>query len=120
MRGTTICAFGQNDKDADITGSGFLGQIGAAAVKGLGYFLVPGRHVSTLVGDIRTFKGETITITGCTVDENTRCIQDYHKHSDAYPYIGQAYYIQFSDTKGKVIVDGKSLTLADCNRNTRR
>ena len=120
VRGTTICAFGQNDKEADITGSGFLGQIGAAAVKGLGYFLVPGRHVSTLVGDIRTYKGETITITGCTVDENTRCIQDYHKHSDAYPYIGQAYYIQFSDTKGKVIVDGKSLTLADCNRNTRR
>lgn len=120
VRGTTIYAFGQDDKDADITGSGFLGSIGAAVVQGMGYFRVPGRHVSTLVGDIRTYKGETITITGCTVDENTRCLQDYHKHNDAYPYIGQAYYIQFSDTKGQVIVDGNSLTLADCNRNTER
>lgn len=120
VRGTTIYAFGQNDKDADITGDGVLGYLGAMAVKALGYFLVPGRHVSTLVGDIRTYKGETITITGCTVDENTRCLQDYHKHNDQYPYIGQAYYIQFSDTKGQVIVDGKSLTLADCNKNTNR
>lgn len=41
-------------------------------------------------------------------------------HSSNAPFIGQAYYIQFMDTMGTVIVDGYTLTLADCNKNTIR
>ena len=86
----------------------------------MGYYLVPGRHVSTLIGDVRTKNGDTITIEGCTADEETVCYPVQHSHSVNAPFIGQAYYVEFMDTKGTVIVDGYTLTLADCNRNTLR
>jgi hypothetical protein len=73
-----------------------------------------------MIGDIRTRDGETITISGCSVDAATRCTAEHQMHNSSYPYIGQAYYIQFDDTKGKVIVDGQELTLADGNKNTKR
>ena len=120
VRGTTINAYGEEDKEAEITGVGTLGQLAAATAQGWGYFLVPGRHVSTLIGDVRTRNGETITITGCSADAKCVCSPKQYKHSSAAPYIGQAYFIKFLDTEGKVIVDGRQLTLANCNRNTER
>ena len=120
VKGTTIHAYGQNDKNAKLKGEGFLGNLAAETADGMGYFLVPGRHVNTLIGDIRTMNGETISITNCTVDNNTKCTQDYHQHSPNTKNIGQAYYIKYYDTEGKVIVDGRTLTLANGNRNTIR
>lgn len=120
VRSTRICAYGQDDKNAKITGVGILGSLAAATAESMGYFLVPGRHVSTLIGDIRTMNGETIKITGCTVDKETVCTPRMFYHSNKARFIGQAYFIDFMDTEGKVIVDGHTLTLADGNRNTIR
>lgn len=120
VRGTTIHAWGQDDQEANITGEGTLGKLAASAVTSMGYYLVPGRHVSTLIGDVRTKNGDTVIIEGCTADEQTICSPVQHKHSEKVPFIGQAYYVQFMDTMGTVIVDGHTLTLADCNRNTIR
>lgn len=120
VRSTRIRAYGQDDKNASITGVGVLGSLAAATAESMGYFLVPGRHVSTLIGDIRTMNGETIKITGCTVDKETVCTPRMFYHSNKARFIGQAYFIDFMDTEGKVIVDGHTLTLADGNRNTIR
>lgn len=120
VRGTTIQAWGQNDQEASITGEGTLGKLAASAATNMGFYLVPGRHVSTLIGDVRTKKGETIVIEGCTADAETICLPVQYMHSSKAPFIGQAYYVQFLDTKGTVIVDGHTLTLADGNRNTVR
>lgn len=120
VRGTTIHAYGEPDKEADMTSDGLVGMGAIAAAKGLGFYKVPGRHVSTMIGDIRTHNGETITITNCTVDAATKCTAEEYHHNSLVPYIGQAYYIQFGDTKGTVLVDGYSLTLADGNKNTNR
>lgn len=118
VNGTTINAFGQDDKDAKIQGSGILGYLAAGALQGLGYYLVPGRHVSTLIGNIRATG--TVTLTGCTVDANTQCTKRHDKHNSTYHFIGQAYIVKFLDSEGSVTVDGNKLTLADCNRNTKR
>ena len=120
VRRTKIHAYGQDDKNASITGVGILGSLAAATAESMGYFLVPGRHVSTLIGDIRTMNGETVKITGCTVDKETVCTPRMFYHSNKARFIGQAYFIDFMDTEGKVIVDGHTLTLADGNRNTTR
>lgn len=116
-----IHAYGQDDADASIKGSGILGYIVVLAVKGYGYFLVPGRHVSTFIGDIRTSDGEgdIITISNCNV-VNTNCTQRYDKHNNTYTSIGQAYYVFMMDTEGSVSIDGNKLTLANCNKNTQR
>lgn len=113
VNGTTIYAFGQDDKMATVDGN-FLAKLGIAA---LGYYKVPGRHVSTLIGNIRATG--TVTLTGCTVDANTKCTKRHDKHNSTYPYIGQAYIVKFVDSEGSVTVDGKKLTLADCNKNTK-
>jgi hypothetical protein len=120
VRRTTIRAWGQDDKEAEIKGEGILGSLAASTADRLGYFLVPGRHVSPLIGDVRTYRGETVRITGCTADDATTCYPRLYQHSTNAPDIGQAYYIKFMDTEGTVIVDGHTLTLADGNRNTQR
>jgi hypothetical protein len=120
VRGTKIHAYGQDDKDATITGEGLLGSLAASTASSMGYFLVPGRHVSTLIGDIRTMDGETVKITGCTADAATTCTPRKYSHSNKAANIGQAYFIDYLDTEGKVIVDGHTLTLANGNRNTVR
>lgn len=120
VRGCTIHAFGNNDKEADMASDGFWGKAAIAAAKGMGFYIVPGRHVSTLIGDIRTHNGEKITISNCTVDAATKCTAEQHQHNSSFPYIGQAYYIQFDDTIGEVTVNGTKLTLADGNKNTKR
>jgi len=125
---TIIHAFGQNDKEATIIGN-TLAQMGISV---LGYYLVPGRHVSTMIGNIRA-TGE-ITLTNCKVDSNSKCtnrwdIHQWRKRTGSswgrptytyypYDYIGQAYYVEFLDTKGSVTVDGTSLTLGDCKDGT--
>ena len=114
VNATTIYAFGQDDKMATIDGS-------SAAKFGiglLGYYKVPGRHVSTMIGNIRATG--TVTLTGCSVDANTKCTNRHDKHNNTYSYIGQAYIVKFLDSEGTVTVDGTKLTLADCNKNTTR
>lgn len=113
VNGTTIYALGQDDKMATTSGS-LLARLGIAA---LGYYKVPGRHVSTLIGNIRATG--TVTLTGCTVDAKTECTKRHDKHNSTYNYIGQAYIVKFVDSEGSVTVDGKKLTLADCNKNTK-
>ena len=115
---TTIHAFGQDDKSAKIQGDGFLGSMAALTLQGFGYYLVPGRHVSTMIGNIRATG--TVTLTGCSVDANTKCTNRHDKHNNTYNYIGQAYIVKFLDSEGSVTVDGTKLTLADCNKNTTR
>ena len=112
VNATTIYAFGQDDKMATIDGS-TLAKLGIAA---LGYYKVPGRHVSTMIGNIRATG--TVTLTGCSVDANTKCTNRHDKHNNTYNFIGQAYIVKFVDSEGSVTVDGTKLTLADCNKNT--
>ncbi len=112
VNGTTIYALGQDDKMATVDGS-TTAKFGIAL---LGYYKVPGRHVSTLIGNIRA-TGK-VTLTECTVDANTKCTKRHDKHNSTYNYIGQAYIVKFVDSEGSVTVDGDKLTLADCNRNT--
>lgn len=114
VNATTIYAFGQDDKMATVDGS-TAAKFGIAL---LGYYKVPGRHVSTMIGNIRATG--TITLTGCSVDANTKCTNRHDKHNNTYNYIGQAYIVKFVDSEGSVTVDGKKLTLADCNKNTKR
>ena len=120
VRNCIVHAYGEPDKEAEMSSDGLIGKAAIATAKGLGYYLVPGRHVSTFVGDIRTYDGETITLSNCTVDSATKCTAEHNKHNNSFPYIGQAYYIQFSDNEGSVVVNGTTLKLADGNKNTNR
>lgn len=121
VNSTTVFAYGQDDAEAkfDIDGiDGFRESLVIETAKAVtGLFLIPGRHVSTFIGDIRA--GGTVTISECDVT-NTKCTNRYDKHNDTIESIGQAYYVKYLDNPGKVTVDNKELVLADCNRNTRR
>ncbi len=114
VNNTIVHAYGQDDKDATIDGN-TIAKLGIAL---LGYYRVPGRHVSTMIGNIRATG--TVTLSGCTVDINSKCTNRWDKHNSTYSYIGQAYIVQFVDNKGTLTVDNKNLTIADCNKNTRR
>ena len=120
VRNSIVHAYGEPDKEADMSADGFFGNAAVIAAKGAGFYLVPGRHVSTMIGDIRTMNEETITISGCAVDSATKCTAEQYKHNNSYPYIGQAYFVQFADSEGTVKVDGKKLTLANGNKLTDR
>lgn len=112
-QGTIIYAYGQDDKKATID-AGLLVRLGIAA---LGYYLVPGRHVSTLIGNIRATG--TINITNSGADSSSKCTNRHDKHNSTYNYIGQAYIVKFVDNEGTVTVDGKKLTVADCSSYTK-
>lgn len=128
VNSTTVYAYGQNDKKATVEGSGLV-QAGIAL---LGYYLVPGRHVGTMIGNIRATGA--VTLTNCKVDGNSECTNRWDKHQwrkqtggswlrptytyYTYDYIGQAYYVEFVDSKGSVTVDGTALTLGDCKDGT--
>ena len=116
VNNTEVHAIGQADKSASIKGSGFLGYIGAGIVQGLGYYLVPGRHVSTMIGDIRATG--TVIINQSGADSSSKCTNQSFSHNKTYHYIGQCYFVAFSDTEGTVTVDGVKLQLNNCNRNT--
>lgn len=109
-----IKATGQNDKMATVTGS----RLGRLAIALAGYYKVPGRHVGSLIGDIRA--GGTITIDNCKTSSMSLSTR-WDKHNSVVGKdIGQAYYVKFMDSMGSVKVNGSKLTLADCNKNTTR
>ena len=116
VRTTKIEATGQADKKADLSGN----SIAVGLLQVAGGYLVPGRHVSTLVGDIRTggsSKANTIVITDCSVDRHTceNISPTWDKHSSSADFIGQCYYIYGADKSGgSVTVDGVSLSIKHC------
>ena len=112
--GTKIYAYGQDDQMAEVDGS----RLGKLFLSLGGYYKVPGRHVSTFIGDIRATG--TVKITNCTVDSTSKCTNRWDKHNSTYKNIGQAYYVFKLDNAGSVTVDGTKLTLADCSSDTVR
>ena len=92
VKGTTIYAFGQNNK------------------KLLFLYTVYGRHVGQFIGDIRTSDSEQdkIVLTNCTVDSNTKCTKRWDKHGKCN-MIGCVYSLPILDSKGTVTLDGKSI-----------
>ncbi|MBE6193146.1 MAG: hypothetical protein E7139_04340 [Rikenellaceae bacterium] len=120
VRGTTIFAYGQNDTKADVKTSGWQGMIVQLGISALGLYYVPGRHVGTLIGDIRATS--KITLTECSVDNESRCTNRWDKHCwtsgsthKTYDYIGQCYIVKFLDSEGSVTVDSTSLTINKCS-----
>jgi len=109
---TTVHGYGQNDKMATIVSDYSFW------IEFLGYYLVPGRHVSTFIGDIRAT--DSIQIIDCTVDSFSKCTNRYDKHNATFSYIGQAYYVKFLDKEGTLSIGNKRVTLADCNTDTVR
>ena len=96
---TTICAYGQKDQKGNIA-------------NGIKAGTIPGRHINQFIGDIRSKKGYTVSISDCSVSGN-KYEQDNHSHSKgtSIPIIGEAYclgakiiFIQKGDEKGTVKV----------------
>lgn len=121
VRETEVNCYGLDDIGADI-----IPVQAATILNVLGYYHVPGRHVSTFIGDIRTIDGETIKINNCRVDSKTKCTRRWDKYCwktvgnvhKTYPYIGSCYYVAFMDTIGNVFVDGNRINLHDCRRTS--
>lgn len=92
VKGTTIYAFGQDNK------------------KLLYIYTVYGRHIGQFIGDIRTSDSEKdkIVLTNCTVDSNTKCTKRWDKHGKCN-MIGCVYSLPLLDSKGTVTLDGKSI-----------
>ena len=94
---TEINAYGQDDKNMVL-------------------ITVPGRHVGTVIGDIRVGNASTafnIVINDTSSDTETVNLCKKHRldqHSGA-TFVGKCYYAQTSDQKGTVTVDGKSVTI---------
>ena len=111
---TVINATGQADVKATLSGS----TIAVSGINLLGGFVVPGRHVSALIGDIRTGKsgaGFAVTISNCTVGSDVNVTPTWDKHSSNAPFIGQCYYIYSVDnSSGSVTVDGNSQSIKHC------
>ena len=113
VKGTTIYAYGQDDVTATLSGNKFL----VAIAKTLGLYKVPGRHVGTFIGDVRTTAsgGGTITMTNISVDSNTKCTNRWDKHNNKCETIGLVYYLNYSDDTGTVNYNGTKLTLMNCS-----
>ena len=92
VKGTTIYAFGQDNK------------------KLLFIYTVYGRHIGQFIGDIRTSDDEKdkIVLTNCSVDSNTKCTKRWDKHGKCN-MIGCVYSLPLLDSKGTVTLDGKSI-----------
>ena len=74
---------------------------------------IPGRHIGTVIGDIRTsIANHVVTIDNCSSDDSTRTYAKSHwlDEQSGATFIGQCYAVPIIDTKGKVIVDGKSIS----------
>ena len=110
---TTIYAFGQDDKAATKSGLAFI------LTK---YYTVPGRHVGTFIGDIRTTTsgGGTITMTNIFVDSNTKCTKRWDKHNNKCETVGRAYFLYFKDDEGTVKYNETKLKLQNCQNNQNR
>ena len=74
---------------------------------------IPGRHIGTVIGDIRTsIADHVVTINNCSSDDATRTYAKSHwlDEQSGATFIGKCYAVPVIDTKGKVIVDGKSIS----------
>ena len=113
VKGTTVYAYGQDDKSASKSG---LAMILSS------YYLVPGRHVGTFIGDVRTSDDEkdAITITNCSVDDLTKCNKRWDKHNNKCQTIGRAYFLYLKDSEGPVRYNGTKLTLMNCKTKQNR
>lgn len=115
VKTTQINGVGQADQKAELSGS----KLAVAAITAIGGFTVPGRHVSTLIGDIRTGNGSSsfnITISGCSADAETESMMSsWDKHASNAKFIGQCYYVYSADkSEGSVTVDGSRLSINHC------
>ncbi len=122
VNGTTIYAFGEDDLTATLKGSGFTGNLAVIALKGLGYYKIPGRHVGTFIGNIRTTAsgGGTITMTNISVDAASKCTKQWDKHNNVCPTVGRAYFLAYGDDEGTVNYNGTKLKLMDCKTSQNR
>ena len=96
VENTEIKAYGQDDKNMII--------------------LVPGRHIGTVIGDIRTSSSAnnyTVTITGTSSDDKTVTLSKAARRLDQFSgatFIGKCYNVATDDSKnGTVSVDGKKV-----------
>ena len=74
---------------------------------------IPGRHIGTVIGDIRTSTDEHIvTITDCGTDSYTETFakQTWLDQQSGATFIGRCYAVPIIDTKGSVTVDGKKVS----------
>lgn len=114
VNSTTIRATGQADAKADLTGS----SLAVLAINAAGGFLVPGRHVSALIGDIRTGNSSTgfpVVVSNCSIGSDVIITPTWDQHSTSAKYIGQCYYVYSKDNSGgSVTVDGTSQTIKHC------
>lgn len=116
-----INCYGLDDIAADVTPS-FVESL----LDVIGYYFVPGRHVSTFIGDVRTISGESINISNCKTDSRTKCTRRWDKYCwitptgdhKTYPYIGSCYYVAFLDKFGTVYIDGQRINLHDCRKTS--
>lgn len=122
VNGTTIYAFGEDDLTATLKGSGLTGNLAVLALKALGYYKIPGRHVGTFIGNIRTNAsgGGTITMTNVSVDAESKCTKQRDKHNNVCPTVGRAYFVAYGDDEGEVYYNGTKLKLMDCKTSQNR
>lgn len=121
VKNSEINCYGLDDVPADITPK----QV-ANILAQLGYYHVPGRHVSTFIGDIRTQNGEYIQINNCRVDSKTKCTRRWDKYCwitlnkthRTYPHIGSCYYVAYLDMMGSVYIDGSRINMHDCRKTS--
>ena len=79
--------------------------------------MVPGRHVGTVIGDVRTSSNSvayTVTITGTSSDADTRTLSKAHnktlnEFSSKTSFIGKCYNVMNDDYQGTVTVDGNKV-----------
>ena len=116
-----INCYGLDDIAADVTPSAVESFLDV-----IGYYFVPGRHVSTFIGDVRTISGESINISNCKTDSRTKCTRRWDRYCwitptgdhKTYPYIGSCYYVAFLDKFGTVYIDGQRINLHDCRKTS--
>lgn len=79
--------------------------------------MVPGRHVGTVIGDVRTSSNSvkyTVTITGTSSDSDTGTLSKAHnktlnEFSSQASFIGKCYNVMNDDYQGTVTVDGNKV-----------
>lgn len=121
VKGSEINCYGLDDVAADITPA-----VAESLLSVIGYYFVPGRHVSTFIGDIRTLAGESVNLNNCRVDSKTKCTRRWDKYCwktlsgthKTFPYIGSCYYVAFLDKMGSVYIDGERINLHDCRKTS--
>ena len=73
---------------------------------------IPGRHVGTVIGDIRTSKSEhVVNISNCSSDSITEelAAKTWLNKQKGAEFIGKCYAVPILDEEGKLNVDGISI-----------